>query len=213
MTELTESIISEPQVKEISSDSFNDYFNTIPDDKKEVLSKNGVKDTETLIKSYEGLLSLKGKKGILAPAETASDAEKTEYKSYLHKAIGVPENGEYNFDIPDGVNESTIKDDFVNKLANVSYENGISKNAFQQIINTIYPAYQEQINNYEITINEYKQRLNEGSMNTTETVKPQQETNDEMFDSLMNKAREAHSKNDFSEYQKLQKQAFTLRGY
>lgn len=195
--------------------SFEDYFNTIPEDKRSVLSKNGVKDTETLLSSYEGLLSLKGKKTapLNPPGEDASDAEKAEFKKALHKHLGVPETGEYEFNTPEGVEADIINSEFVNSLAGIASEHSISAEGFQAIIDTIYPAYQEEIKGYKEQLKALQDKIGETGTMDNQATKQTTASNEERANELYAKYVELHRQNKTMEADKVFKQYTQLKGY
>lgn len=193
--------------------SFDDYLNTIPEDRRNVLVKNGVKDTDTLLSSYEGLLSLKGKKGF-KPDDNAPQEEKDAYLKSIYSDIGVPENGEYSFNTPEGVNPELIQEEFVNNLADVAHKNGISQNAFQSVIDTVYPAYQQEVQQYQQEIQALRAKLGEGTMNPTADAQPTQSVdNDAVAKRLQSEYTDAHRKGDFETYNQKIAEFNKLRGY
>lgn len=195
-----------------TSISFDDYLNTIPEDRREILIKNGVRDTDTLLSSYEGLLSLKGKKGF-RPDEDAPQEEKDAYRKEILKDIGVPEDGKYEFSTPEGVEDGYITDEFVNDLAKVAHDKGISQEAFQGVIDTIYPAYQQEIQAYESRIKELQEKLGEsGTMNNNANAS-QKIDQSERADTLMREYIEAYKQGDYDTYNKKKSEYNSLKGY
>ena len=195
--------------------SFEDYFNTIPEDKRTILSKNGVKDTDTLLSSYEGLLSLKGKKTapLNPPPENATDAEKAEFQKALYNHLGVPETGEYEFNTPEGVDAEIIDTEFVNALAGVASKNGINASGFQAIIDTIYPAYQAEIKGYQEKLQALQEKVGEtGSMDSGGNIQTTA-SNEQRAESLYAKYVELYGQNKILEADKVYQQFLSLKGY
>lgn len=120
---------------------FDQFVSAAPKELQEAFQKNGVKDLETLTKSYNGLNSMLGKKGLIKPAEGASEDEIKAYKQSLYKEIGVPETGEYEFSLPEGIDDKYIDQKFLDELAGVAADNGVGATAFQAIIDKVMGAY------------------------------------------------------------------------
>lgn len=129
-----------------STIKFEDFTKSIPQELKALYEKNGVKDFEGLKKDYEGFNSLKGKKGLVKPADDASDEVKQAYQSQLFKEIGVPENGEYEYELPETVKEEWVDQSFVDELAGIAADNGVSTKAFQEFISKVYGKYADMVN-------------------------------------------------------------------
>lgn len=160
-----------PQANTAPQIDFSAIMSAIPEEYRSVLEKNGVKDLETLGKSYKGLVHLKGQKGLIPPRENATDEEKTAFKSELHKLIGVPdaEKG-YEYTLSENIKADYVNDDFVNELANIAYENGVSNTAFEKIVNTMYEAYTQEKDEMLAEIESLKAKLGqEGSMELPST--------------------------------------------
>ncbi len=124
---------------------FNQFLQAAPKEFQDLATKNGVKDLETLTKSYAGLNSMLGKKGLVKPAEGAAPEEIEAYTKSLYKEIGVPENGEYEFDLPENLDEKYVDQNFLNELAGVAFKEGVGAKAFQSIIDKVYGAYAKMI--------------------------------------------------------------------
>lgn len=124
---------------------FSSYLNSLPDGDRELLQKNGVDSFEKQSKWINGLNTVLGKKGLVAPGEDATEEEISAYKQSLYKEIGVPEDGEYEFTLPEGTQEEYVSQEFLDELAGVAQEKGINNEAFQAVIDKIYSAYNEMI--------------------------------------------------------------------
>lgn len=145
--------------------SFDDFMKNIPENYRAVFEKNQVKDFETLGKSYEGLLSIKGKKGLIPPSENATEEERTAFQKELHKYAGVPEDGKYDFELSENVNLDYVNDDFLNELATIAFKSGINQKGFGEIVNTIYEAYTAEKDELLSEIQSLRQKLGiEGKM-------------------------------------------------
>lgn len=145
--------------------SFDDFMKNVPENYRAVFEKNQVKDFETLGKSYEGLLSIKGKKGLIPPSENATEEERTAFQNELYKHIGVPEDGKYEYELSENIKEEYVDDEFVNHLAQIALDNGIPKKAFNELVNTIYEAYTAEKDELLGEIQSLKQKLGqEGKM-------------------------------------------------
>jgi hypothetical protein len=131
---------NEPTIK------FEDFTKVIPQELKSLYEKNGVKDFETLKKDYEGFNILKGKKGLVKPDDNAPEELKQAYQKQLFQELGVPENGEYEYELPEIVKEEWVDQTFLDELAAVAADNGINKKAFQEVINKVYSKYGEMVN-------------------------------------------------------------------
>lgn len=120
---------------------FETFLTSAPKELGELLTKNGVKDFETLNKSYSGLNSLIGKKGLIKPAEGASEAEIAAYQEKLYAEIGVPADGKYEYKIPETIPEDAVSQEFLDSFAATAKEVGVSKDKFQKLIDVVYDAY------------------------------------------------------------------------
>lgn len=148
-----------------STFGFNDFINQFQPEQRQVFEKQGVKDFETLHKSYHGLLSKIGEKGLIPPKDTATDIEKSDFQKQLYKHIGVPSDGKYEYSIADDINADLVSDDFVNNLADIALKQGISKTAFETIVNQIYREFTPEYQNLVNEIEQLKSRLGqEGKM-------------------------------------------------
>ncbi len=114
-TEAIEATAEEAQEQGLS---FEQYLDSQPDDYKELLSKNGVDSFEKQSKWVGGLNSLIGKKGIIPPSEGASEDDIAKFKDEVFKHLGRPEAGEYEFDLPEGIAEEYVSQDFLDELFN-----------------------------------------------------------------------------------------------
>lgn len=195
------------QTSQESSFDFDSFINAVPEDQREVFTKNGVKDIDTLAKSYKGLLEMKGKKGLVKPADDAPDAEKEAYRESLLNEMGRPEGGEYVFDIPDTVADEYVSDDFLNDLADTAYKNGMSQAGFDELINKMYTAYGEHVK----SINEWKtgieSKLKQDS--TDDQTQTSQATKTDYAQQAKDKLREAMdatNNNNYSEATRLQEE-------
>jgi hypothetical protein len=129
----------EPSIK------FEDFTKVIPQELKSLYEKNGVKDFDSLKKDYEGFNSLKGKKGLVKPAENAPEDVKQAYQKQLFQELGVPEDGAYEYELPEIVKEEWVDQGFLDELAAVAADNGINKKAFQEVINKVYGKFGEMV--------------------------------------------------------------------
>lgn len=133
---------------ETTTPDFGSFVEKAPTELKELFNKNGVKDFDTLAKSYNGLNSMLGKKGLVKPGEEASEAEKEAYTKSLYKEIGVPEDGKYEYALPE-VFKTDFKDhvdqEFLDKLAGVAAQNGVNGKAMQAIVDTVMGEYADML--------------------------------------------------------------------
>ena len=97
-----------------------------------------MRDFETFEKSYNGLNEAIGKKGLLKPSEGADEQTMEAYQRQLNEYVGVPENGEYQFNIPESWGEGTgITQGLMDNLAKLGVSKGIGNDAFQGIVDTL----------------------------------------------------------------------------
>lgn len=197
--------------KETNTFDFDSFINAIPEDSRDVFTKNGVKDIDTLAKSYKGLLEMKGKKGLVKPSDDAPDADKQAYRDALLNEMGRPEGGEYTFDIPDTVADEYVSDDFLNDLADTAYKNGMSQEGFSELINKMYTAYGKHIE----SINEWKAGI-ESKMkpdsvdDNSETSQSTKADFSQQAKDKQKEARDAIQANDYRLADQLQKEAREL---
>lgn len=155
---------------------YTDFINQYTPEQRQVYEKQGIKDFDTLHKSYQGLLSKIGEKGLIPPKETATEQEKSDFQKQLYKHIGVPENGTYEYSVADDVNAELINDDFVSKLANIAYESGVPAKAFEGIVNQVYREFVPQYQALTQEIEQLKSRLGqEGKMDIKTETAPVQD--------------------------------------
>ena len=122
--------------------SFETFSSTAPKELQELFTKNGVKDFDTLSKSYSGLNSMLGKKGLVKPAEGAPEEEVKAYNDKLYNEyLNVPADGKYEYKIPETIPQEAVSQEFIDSLAATAKEIGIGKDKFQKVIDVIYDAY------------------------------------------------------------------------
>ena len=215
-TELTQGEATAPmsiesaQSESISMDgvdiTFDNILSKFSEDGQSTLTKNGVKDFDTLEKSYKGLLELKGKKGIIEPSENASDEEKSVFRESLLDKLGRPEEGKYDFEVKEEIADEYITDDFVGELASLAHKNGINNEGFQSILDHIYGNYAKVVNDFEAFKSTVQDKLGEGSLDdSTKAVKSidfDAEGTKKLQESI-----EARRKGDFVSASKLQVEA------
>jgi hypothetical protein len=141
-TQLDTTITTDTTVPSID---FDTYLQAVPADLKELCIKNGVKDFDSQSKWVSNLNSLIGKKGLIKPAEDASEEDKKAYLNAIYKDLGVPETGEYEYGLPESIDAEKIDSAFIDDLASIAHENGVSNNAFNALINKIYGTYAEKL--------------------------------------------------------------------
>lgn len=124
---------------------FDDYLKTLSPADQDLLKKNGVDSYEKQFKWVNNLNSMLGKKGLVKPGEDATQEEKDAYTKALHKELGAPENGEYEFDVPKyngkPVPDEMIDQGFVDGLAGIASKHGLSQQGYQEMVNHIYETY------------------------------------------------------------------------
>jgi hypothetical protein len=197
---------------EPDNSEFNEFLNKLPDNVKELLTKNGVKDFNSFAKDYEGFNVLKGKKGIVEPSEDASDEDKAAFRNNLLDKLGRPDNGEYDFDLPDGTNEDYVDQQFIDDFAKIAYENGMSKDGFQNMVDHIYSAYNKTIQSFTDDFNTYKRdvekKLGEDTLDDTTTSSNVSLKNiREHAQDKLSEAMAARDNRDFKLADRLQKEA------
>jgi hypothetical protein len=167
--------------------SFDDFSKAIPENYRTVFEKNGVKDFETLGKSYQGLLTKIGEKGLIPPKENATDEEKKAFQKEIHKYAGVPENGEYKYQLSEKIDPDYVSEEFLTNLSKLAYEKGVNNEAFDAIVNTIYEAYTADINAMTAEIQTLREKLGqEGTVDTqTQTEQVSVQSLQEKADTLM----------------------------
>lgn len=171
----TETLIT-PDTTSQTSFGYTDFINQYTPEQRQVYEKQGIKDFDTLHKSYQGLLSKIGEKGLIPPKETASEQEKADFTKQLYKHIGVPENGTYEYAVAEDVNADLINDDFVSNLAKIAYDNGVPSKAFENIINQVYREFVPEYQALTQEIEQLKARLGqEGKMDIKTEPAPTQD--------------------------------------
>ena len=152
VTAVAENVFVDPNTGAASdtnnTPAFNNFVTSAPKELQELFSKNGVKDFETLNKSYSGLNSMLGKKGLVKPAEGASEEEIKTYNEKLYNEyLGVPTDGKYEFKIPDNIPQEVVSEEFLNDLQVKAKEVGVSKDKFQDLVDVIYAHYGKSLEN------------------------------------------------------------------
>lgn len=160
----------------VASFSFDDFMGQYQPEQRQLYEKQGIKDFDSLHKSVSGLLSKLGQKGLIPPKETATEQEKSDFQKQLYKHIGVPEDGIYEYTLSEDVDSEIISDDFVNQLADIASKNGVSKTAFESIVNEIYKQFQPEYQELVSEIEQLKARLGqEGKMDIASQSAPPQD--------------------------------------
>lgn len=210
--------VSQGEVESVATEAakepnvtFEQYLSVLSEEDRGLLEKNGVDSFEKQVKWINGLNSLVGKKGLVKPADDASDEDKAKYKESLLNELGRPENGEYNFEVPETVPDEYVSDEFLNGLAKIGYENGMSTEAFQSMIDYIYDAYGETVNAIEDIKKQIEEQAKEGNLddagsqgdNSAESVR-------ERAKSLAIEANQEHKKGNFAQAKKLQAESADL---
>ena len=151
----TEQVNTEPQ--------FYEKFGGV--EFKELFENKKITDEQSLGKWALNANSLLGKKGIIPPSEEATDEERAEFNNQINQLRGVPENGEYEFDIPEGIPDEVIDNEsgqaFRDDLAGLAQEYGMSPEGFQKLIDLIYGAYGQEFAANQQVINELRGKLGE----------------------------------------------------
>ncbi|MCG8394201.1 MAG: hypothetical protein MI745_14075 [Pseudomonadales bacterium] len=143
----------------VDENAFDKFLDGRSDSYKEMLQKNNVDSFEKHEKWVEGLNSLIGKKGLIDPGEGATEEAKEEYREKLLDAIGRPEDGKYEFDLPDGSKDDYYTDDFLDAIAGVAHKYGMSSEGFQELINTIAMPFNELMGEWERQIGDIEKRV------------------------------------------------------
>lgn len=153
ITATAEQVYVEPTTGEApkaETPSFETFISTAPKELQELFSKNGVKDFETLNKSYNGLNSMLGKKGLIKPAEGASEEEIKAYNEKLYNEyLNVPADGKYEYKIPETIPQEAVSQEFLDTLSATAKDIGIGKDKFQKIVDVIYDAYGKMLSTQE----------------------------------------------------------------
>jgi len=144
-TALTTDTTNVEATTQTTAPDFTAFTSSAPKELQELFTKNGVKDFDTLNKSYSGLNSLIGKKGLIKPEEGASEAEVKAYQEKLYQEMGVPTD-KYEYTLPDTIPEEAISKEFIANLETKAKANGVSNKAFQEIMTDVYTAYGEMLN-------------------------------------------------------------------
>lgn len=139
-----------PATNTNSTPDFGSFVESAPNELKELFNKNGVKDFDTLAKSYNGLNSMLGKKGLVKPADDAPEAEKEAYTKSLYKELGVPEDGKYEYQLPEkfgpeGQYKDHLDQDFQKGFEEIAARNGMTSKGVQELSDHIWNAYGEMI--------------------------------------------------------------------
>lgn len=191
---------------------FKTYAEGLSEAHRELLTKNGVDSFEAQEKWISNLNSMVGKKGLVAPDENASDEDKAAYREQLLDRLGRPEDGGYNFDLPEGAREEVFADETVNKLATFAHKHGLNEEGFQEAVNLLNELMTPLLGEWEKTIGEINKRLGEDTMNdnasSTNTVS--RDTLREQGRAKMAEASKLWSAGDFKGAEKLQSEAKEL---
>ncbi len=190
---------------------FNTYISALPDTHKELLTKNGVNSFEAQEKWISNLNSAIGKKGIIPPDEKASDEEKAAYREKLYTELGRPQDGTYEFTLPEGSKSEYYTDEFMNGLADVAFKSGMSAEGYQQLVNFIGTGFNSVLAEWEKTIGEINKKLGEDKMDDSSNTSTQ--SKDDMHQEARKKMIEANNlyrKGDFKGAALLKKQADDL---
>lgn len=191
---------------------FNTYLSALPETDREIFTKNGVDSFEKQISWVKGLNEIKGKKGLLKPAETATEAEKKAYQDALYKELGRPDDGKYDYELPEGSDDSFYSDEVINKLATVAFDNGMSAEGFQKLINTIAEPYNAMIKDWGVQVTKLKEKLGEDKIDDDST-NGSAVTKDSIHDEARTKRIEAealHRKGDYKAATRLKAEADAL---
>lgn len=167
-------------VTSASTVDFNAYLSVLPPEGRELFKKNGVDSFDKQVKWVANLNSAIGKKGLIRPDEKATDEEKRSYRDSLLKEMGRPDDGKYEFELPEGSKDEYYSDDFLNGLALVAYENGMSKDGFQKLLAAIATPFNGLVSQWETQLGDLKKkigsedRMDDGANNNKVTVTREQ---------------------------------------
>lgn len=197
---------------EVSNEiTFDKILEIAPEGIKELYSKNGIDSFEKLEKRTEWLEKTVGKKGIIPPEDDASDEDKQKFRDEMYNRLGRPENGEYEFEVPEGISDEYISQEFLDGLAQKAYQNGMTNDGFQEMINHIYDAYKETISSIEAVKAQIKEMQAEGSMDDqSESVTDTKDTIREKAKNMAIEANQEHAKGNFAKAKQLKADADAL---
>lgn len=192
--------------------NFDSYINTLPEGDRELLTKNGVDSFEKQGKFINHLNTQLGKKGLIPPADDASDEDKQKFKDDVYNTLGRPEDGVYDFDLPEGSNDKYYTDEFLNGLAGVAFDSGVSAEGFQKLVDFMGTNFNEVVKEFENKFSEISKKLGEDKVddgaNATSTV-----SKDSVRDQARVKKTEArtlHKQGKFAEAKRMDKEANEL---
>lgn len=121
---------------EVSVD-FESFKSALPETTQGLLDKAGVKDFDSFSKDYETLTGLIGKKGLMRPEEGADEETINKYTQQVFKEMGIPDDGVYNFDVPEQLQSGDISQELLNDLATIGVQKGITPGAFQGVVDSL----------------------------------------------------------------------------
>lgn len=197
-----------------STVDFNAYLSALPPEGQELFKKNGVDSFDKQVKWVSNLNSAIGKKGLIKPDEKAGDDEKKAYRDALLKEMGRPDDGKYEFELPDGSNEQYYTDDFLNGLALVAYENGMSKEGFQKLLGAIATPFNQVVGEWEKKLSEIKAKIGEedkldDGVNNNKVVQTKEQIHEEARQKLI-EANELFRKGNYAAANRLKTEANEL---
>lgn len=191
---------------------FKTYSEGLSESHRKLLTKNGVDSFEAQEKWISNLNSMVGKKGLVAPDENASDEDKAAYREQLLNQLGRPEDGGYNFELPEGAREEVFQQEVVDKLATFAHKHGLNEQGFQEAVNLLNEFMTPLLGEWEKTIGDINARLGEDKMddkaNSTNTVN--RENLREQGRMKMAEAAELWNNGDFKKAEQLQNEAKEL---
>lgn len=202
---------SEPATETPSLD-FKSYSESLSEPHRELLTKNGVDSFEAQEKWISNLNSMVGKKGLIAPDENATPEERQAYRDQLLNQLGRPEDGGYNFDLPEGAKEEIYSDEVVNKLATFAHKHGLNEEGYQEAINMLNEFMTPLLTEWEGTIQKINERLGEDKMDdkASSTGTVNRDTLREQGRMKMAEASRLWNDGAFKEAEQLQKEAKEL---
>jgi hypothetical protein len=119
---------------------------------------------EKQTKWVTGLNEIRGKKGIIPPGKDAKPEDIKSFADQVYDLLGRPKEGKYNFTLPEGSKDEAYSDEFMNGLADIAFESGMSEQGFQKLVDKIATSYNEQLAEWSKFVEETKKKLGEDRM-------------------------------------------------
>lgn len=209
--ETTETTADAPAAPSID---FNTYMGSLPSEAQEMYKKNGVDSFDKQTKWVAGLNTALGKKGLVRPSDDATEEAKTAYKDAILKEMGRPDDGKYEFDLPEGSKDEYYSEEFLGGLAKVAYDSGMDQKGFQNLVDAIAKPYNEFMTGLEKQLMEIKAKIGEedkidDNADNVEVKLSKEQVHEQARQKLI-EANDLHRKGNYNQAIKLKNEAQEL---